>query len=516
MSTSRPIDDTRSSAVRDGLSEKDDPAPGSNAARSSVARGVAWKGTSTFFLLATRFVVAMILARLLTPHEYGLAGMAIVLSSLVFIFSDLSLGAALIQRPVLTEQDRSTVFWTSAGVGLLLTVLGVALSGPVASFYGQPEVQPLFAAMSLTFLVASVSSTQMALLTRDMNFRTLELRKMAAAVASAAVGLSLAVAGFGPWAIVGQELVVALVSAVLLWIASSWRPRLTFSRTSLRDLVGFSGHVFGARLLFYLNRNADNLLVGRYLGAAALGAYSVAYNLMLMPSSQISIPVQDVMVPAFARMQDDVRGLARTWLRTNRLVGALTVPALVGLVILAPDFVHVVLGHKWSSVTPVLQILCWVGLLQSLQGLNGSVLRARNRTSVLFRYSIVVTVASLTAFVVGLPWGIVGVATAYAISSTVVEPYYTWLTCRAVDISLWAFVRSLAGVAQATLMMAAALVLGRMVLVGEGFSPLVRLLVLVGLGAVVYLACLAWRAPDVRGDVARFRRRRLTPGPAPG
>ena len=499
----------RPSTVHDGGSAQTDSSAESRAARSGVLRGVAWKGTSTFFLLATRFVVAMILARLLTPQEYGLAAIAIVLSSLVLIFSDLSLGAALIQRPVLTERDRSTVFWTSAAVGLLLTVVGIALSGPVASFFGQPEVQPLFAAMSVTFLIASLSSTQMALLTRDMNFRTLELRKMVAALASAAVGISLALFGFGPWAIIGQELVVVVVSGVLLWIGCSWRPRFTYSRSSLRDLVGFSGHVFGARLLFYLNRNADNLLVGRFVGAAALGVYSVAYNLMLLPAGQISVPVQDVMVPAFARMQDDVKGLARSWLRANRLVGALTVPIVVGLAILAPEFVRVVLGPKWSSVTPVLQILCWVGLLQSLQGLNGSVLRARNQTNLLFRYSIVVAVASLTAFVVGISWGIVGVATAYAISSTIVEPYYTWLTCRSVDISLWTFARSLGGVAQATAVMAGTLVLGAAILEDRGYSALVRLVILIGVGMVVYLASLAWRAPDVRADIERFRRRSL-------
>ena len=386
--------------------------------RARVQRGLVWKGVSSATLQGSRLVVGLLLAHLLTPHDYGVAGMAIVFASLVFVFSDLSFGAALVQRRELTEDDRSTVFWTSAAVGLVLTLCGIALSGPLASFYDEPQVRPLFAVMSLSFLVTSVASTQTALLTREMNFRALELRQIACAVVSAGVGITLAAMGYGPWAIIAQQVVSAFVSTTLLWFSSPWRPRLAYSFASLRSLGGYSWNVFGARLLFYLNRNADNLLVGRFLGAAALGAYSVAYNVMLLPFSQVSVPVQDVLFPAFSRLQDDRRTLASTWLRANRVIAAVTVPALVGLIVVAPDFVHVVLGERWHRATPVIQILAWVGLLQSLQGLNGSVLRAVDRTNLLFRYSLVVVTASLIAFVLGLHWGIVGVAAAYALSST--------------------------------------------------------------------------------------------------
>jgi O-antigen/teichoic acid export membrane protein len=208
-------------------------------------------------------------------------------------------------------------------------------------------------------------------------------------------------------------------------------------------------------------------------------------------------------------MQDDPERLAAAWLRANRVVGAITVPSLVGLAILAPNFVNVVLGTKWSSVIPVLQILCWVGLLQSLQALNGSVLRARNRPSVYFHYSVVVTIASLAAFVVGLPWGIVGVATSYALSSSVVEPYYTWLTCRVAGISFWSFLGSLGGVAQATLAMTLALVLGKMLLTST--ESAITLLALIGLGAAVFLTSLAWRAPQLRTDLRTLWRHRFAP-----
>src|SRR3954449_7166565 len=394
--------------------------------RGRVFRGLAWKGGSNLARQLLRIGVTVVLARLLSPHDYGVAGMVIVFATLVEIFGDLALGAALVQRKELTDSDRSTAFWVSVGAGLLFTVLGIAFATPLADFYGTPAVKPLFMVMSLSFVITALGSTQCALLMRSMDFRGLELRLTGGAVGGAAVAVTLAWRGAGPWALIGQQVTAATVASLLVWRFSTWRPAFHFSRASLRDLGSFSGRVFGTRLLFYANRNADNVLVGRYIGASALGAYTIAYNIMLLPSNQISAPVQEVLYPTFSRMQDDVPRVARAWLAVNRIVGSISLPALAGMVMVAPEFVAVVLGPKWESAVRVIQILAWVGMLQSLQGLNSSVLQARNRTRELLRYGIVVCSARLTAFIVGLHWGLVGVAVASAASSTIVEPYYTW------------------------------------------------------------------------------------------
>jgi len=215
-----------------------------------------------------------------------------------------------------------------------------------------------------------------------------------------------------------------------------------------------------------------------------------------------------VLFPAFARLQGDVRALAAGWLRANRIVGAVTTPALLGLVVVAPDFVDAVLGVRWHSAVPVVQILAWVGLIQALQGLNGSVLRAVDRTNLLLRYAIVVVTASLIAFVVGLQWGIVGVAAAYAISSTLVEPYYTWLTARAVGLTLGDFLRSLRGVAEASLLMFAVVLVARLALIEAGVGQLARLGLVIPIGAAVYAPACLWRAPEVASELKVLRGRR--------
>jgi len=476
--------------------------------RSRTLKGLVWKAFSQIVVQGLRIVVAVILARLLEPDEWGLAAMVLVFAALVAIFSDLAFGAALVQRRSLTEADRSTVFWLTLIGGAVFTFVGVVLSGAVASLYGEPDVQPLFAALSLSFVVTALGTTQLALLTREMDFRRLELRMMSATIVGAAVAIALAAAGFGAWAIIMQQIAIAVVSTALLWASYPWRPRLLFSFASVRGLGSFSANVLGTQILFYLSRNADNFLIGRFLGATPLGAYALAYNLVLVPFSRIASPIQEVLFPAFSRLQDDPRKVGSAWLRVNRLVGAIALPALVGLIVVAPDFVTVVLGEKWRDAIPVIQILAWAGLLQSLQRLNSSVLAARDRTGTLFRFSILASVANVLAFVVGLQWGIVGVAAAYALSNTVLQPVYTWLTARSVDLTLGAVARDLAGLAQAVVLMGAATLGARMLLVELGVSPAARLVAVILVGAAVFAAACAWRAPEILADLRSLRGRR--------
>ncbi|MCW2986140.1 MAG: flippase family protein, partial [Conexibacter sp.] len=489
--------------------------------RAQVFNGLAWKVLSQVVGQGGRLVVAVLLARLLAPRDFGLAGMVLVFSSLVLVFSDLALGAALVQRDKLTDHDRATAFWTSIGAGVLFTLIGLAAAGPLAAFYHEPDVKPLLLVLSSTFLISSIATTHEALLVRDLQFRAVELRVMVGLLCGAAAGVVTALNGGGPWAIIAQQVTTALVTTILIVKRSPWRPTLRFSREALRDLGGFSGFVLGHRLLYYIHRNADNLLIGRFVGAAGLGVYGLAYNVMLIPFSRIAGPIQQVLFPAFSRMQDQPERIAALWIRATRLVGAISIPALCGLVVVAPDFVPVVFGDRWHEAVPLIQILAWVGLLQSLQTLNTEILQARDRTSTIFRFSLVFFVAHLTAFVIGLHWGVVGVATAYAISSTLVEPVFTWLTARAVGISPLKLLQSFWGIVQAAVVMGAVVYVLRSVLIGAGAGELVRLALCVVAGAAVYLPLCAWRQPELLDEIRRLRNSRgasrpaSAPAPAP-
>jgi O-antigen/teichoic acid export membrane protein len=262
-------------------------------------------------------------------------------------------------------------------------------------------------------------------------------------------------------------------------------------------------------------------MVGRALGAAALGAFALSTNVILVPFSRLAGPLQQVFFPAFSRMDGDRERVADVWIRASRLVGAFAIPALTGLAIVAPDFVQVVLGPKWSQATPVIQILAWVGLLQALQTLNGEVLMALGRAGTLLRFTALWFVVTVGAFALGIQWGIVGVAACYAVATTALEPLRGYLTTQALGISLWRFVRAFSGIAQATALMAVVVIGARAAMVSAGVAPAMRLVLLVLLGTAIYVALCLVRAPEVTREVRSVLRRRpaatpytepLTPG----
>jgi O-antigen/teichoic acid export membrane protein len=487
---------------------------GTHDIRSRVLRGLLWVAASQVGLQLTRALVAVVIARMLTPDEYGLAALALVFASLVLVFSDMALGAALLQRKTLTELDRSTAFWTMIASGTAFTLIGLAVSGPVAALYGQPEAEPLLRVLSLTFIISAVGATQQMLMLRDMDFRRVEMLPMAGAVLGGGAGVAMAVSGAGAWAIIVQQVVSVAGTTVLVCIRSTWRPRFLFSRASLRDLAGFSIYMVGHRILYYLQVNGDRFLIGRTLGTGALGVYAVAYNTMLVPASKLGGPIQRVMSPAFCRMQDEPERIAAAWARVTRLLACVTVPALAGLVVVAPDFVPVVLGSQWVEAVPVVQVLAWVGIVQALQSLNNDILMARDRTRTIFRFTLLLTSAHMVAFVVGLEWGVVGVAVAYAISTTLVEPIQTVLAARALGVSPWVFFRSVIPVFQAALGMCAVVLAVRWGLLDAGVDGAARLILCIAAGAIAFVPLCAWRVPEVAEEARDLlRRRRGVPAP---
>lgn len=478
---------------------------------TAVAAGFGWKTLTTIVSEATRIVVVVVLARLLRPHDYGVAGEAFIFAGFATLFSDLALGGALVQRRAVDEEDRSTVFWASLAFSFVVTGITVALAGFVADFFGSREVRVLLIALAFSFPLTALSTTQVALLTRQLAYRSLEVRQMAGVLAGAITAIVLAVAGFGPWAIIGNSLAGSATSTFLLWRFSSWRPSAVFSRGRLRQLGGFGIRLFGIRLLNYVNLNSDNTLIGRFAGASALGVYSLSYNIMFTPLVRIANPIGGVVYPALARMQDDLPRMREAWLRSKRGSAALLAPAFLLMAVTAPDLIRVVVGERWHAAVPVVQLLAISGVAHSLVTLNWTVLQATGRVGLEFRLDLLVTVGIVGAFAIGVHWGAVGVAASYAIVKWPVVLIDTWVTTRAMGFSLLEALSRGGSTLPLALLAAAAAYGVRSGLVSAGTPAAVRLLLAGGVGALLYLVLLRVRAPDLLDEArALFARRRPT------
>ncbi|HXG75978.1 MAG TPA: lipopolysaccharide biosynthesis protein [Gaiellaceae bacterium] len=472
-----------------------------------VARGVLWKGLTRVVTSVTKLVVLVVLVRLLSPREYGIAGMAMVVASFVMIFTDPALAAAIVQRPRLDERDRSTVFWLATGLGAILMLAGMASAGLVADFFDEPQVESLFAASSVCFFVAALAVAHRGLLQRKLAYRSLEIREMVAVVTGGGVAIVIAFAGFGPWAIVANFIAYTVASTVLLWIMLDWRPRLVFSSVSARNLGSFSFLVFLATLLSWGNQNVDRALVGRVLGAPALGAYSLAQSTMNMPTALLGQPLHQVVSPAYARIQAEPARLQRAWLTSKTVSVGAVLPALLGLAVLAPDFVQAVFGAKWDDAVLPLRLLCLGGVANSLMALNWSVLQATGEARVLVRVMVLSSLVTWSAFALGLSWGIVGVAAMYALARWVLVVPATALTTRALGFKLRPAIR--AGLRTLPLAMAAALagLLVRLSLVEAGLPAWARLVAAGAAIALTYGLLVLLVAPSLVAHLARALRR---------
>lgn len=448
--------------------------------------------------------IAIVLARLLTPREFGIAGMVLVVGNLVVSFADLGVGSALVQRRTIDDRDRSTMFWISLAAGTFFTLLGIGLAFAVAAFYGEPRVAPLFMVFSLAFVLTSLGATQRTLLYRAMEFRSLELRNVAGVVAGAAAAVAAAVLGLGPWALIIQSLTLVGVSTVLLWLLVPWRPQFVFAVGPARELGGFGIRSLGATLFALSNQITDKILVGRFLGAAPLGVYTLAFNTVLTPLSRIVAPITQVFYPAISRLQDDYDGVGRIWLRMNRVVVAIFAPLMLAIIVTAPDLVPIVFGSRWSEAAPVLQILAGGSLVQALESLNAAVFQAIGRPTAALTFSIVSFVGSLGAYALGLHWGLIGVATGFAIANAVLELAFAIATARAIGVSLLTLCRSQAGILLVAGVTAIAMLVARRLLLQADATAEVRLILVLAVGMTVYVLMLGWRERDLLGELGRF------------
>ena len=272
-------------------------------------------------------------------------------------------------------------------------------------------------------------------------------------------------------------------------------------------MAGYTGNVFGTRILAWGTINVDNFLIGRFVGTAPLGAYTLAFSVMVTPVNRIASPITQVFFPAFSRMRDP-RLIARTWMRAVRMVALIVVPLMLGLLAVAPDFVHAIFGEKWNAAIPVIQILAPVGMIQALVALNNVILQAVDRTGTLFRFTAVISIATVVGFAVGLPWGIEGVAVAYLLVTLALQPVYVRLTTHLVGLTTFDWLRSIRVVVASGVVMMLTVLGARELLVSSGVAVGLRLALLVALGATVY-AALVWAFDrEVRDEIGRLIRRR--------
>lgn len=384
-----------------------------------AVRGVLWTGGAQVVRQIIQIGGSITLARLLAPDDFGLIGMAMFFIGIGQMFSDFGIGSALIQNRTRTDDAEvlSTCFWLNMGVAAALAISITACSPLIAAFFGRADLAPIVTLLSLNLLLAGLTVVPQAILYRDLRFAELAYSQVGGSLVGLVSAGSMAVFGFGVWSLVIQPLAGNLATAAVLYGAVRWWPKFRYSYPRIRHLVHFSGNVLGSSLLSYAQRSADSLLIGRLLTAHAVGIYAQATQIMLLPLQQVSSVVVRVLFPALVQLQDDMPRFRRAYLKSINAIALITFPLMAGLFALAEEFVLVVLGSGWSEMIPLLKVLAWVGMMQSIATTSGTLYLGSGNARAMLRVSALVTPIIVGGITVGTYWGIEGVAIGYAIAS---------------------------------------------------------------------------------------------------
>lgn len=469
--------------------------------RARTISGVSWSALSQGVTQVITLTVSIVLARLLGPEAYGLIGMVTVFTGFASLFGGLGLGAAIVQRKELEPRHLDSGFWANAGFGSLMTLLMAGAAPLVAWFYNDPRLTLVTVTISLRFVIEGLSVVPRAVLTRGMRFQVLAMSSICSCVVAGLLGLVLALVGMGVWSLVVQTLGSSVAQLLILWRLGAWRPRWFFEWQACQDLFGFGASILAFDAFNYWSRNFDQLLIGRFVGSSALGIYSRAYTLMLLPL-QVSRVVGNVMFPALSSIQDDRPRVKRAYLKATAIISLITFPMMVGLFAVADNFVIALLGTEWAEAIPIIQLYCWVGLIQSIVTTSGLIYTSQGRVRLYFWMGVVGAGANVAAFLVGIHWGIAGVAWAYTIRNIVTMIPFVVVPGRLIGLSLREVVRNLNSTFLCALIMGA-LVWGVGELLPHKMSHWLLLLIEVVVGICVYYLLVIWVKPkswqDVRG-----------------
>jgi O-antigen/teichoic acid export membrane protein len=396
-------------------------------------RAIRWNAISKVATRAMQFFVTVALARLLLPADFGLYGMTSIVTGLVSMFAEFGFAYALIQKLSITDEDISTALSMSVLLGTFVTIACLATAPLIAMVFRNPAVTLPLRAASLGMFIVAFAITPRALLGRRMDFRSIAYADMIGSITYAVVSVGLAAARMGIWALVFGGLAMAFAQAIILWIRADYRFRPALHRESLRALMPFGTRMFASNIVDFLRGNLDYFVLGRGLGPVALGMYTIAFKTADFPRQRMASIIGDVALPAMSSVQEHDDMLRHTYRRTVLMTGLVTFPLLLGVTVIAPQFVSAVYGSKWLGAVGALRVLLPMGVMLAVAESGSNILIAKGRPEVFLRLSVLYAVCVGLFASIGLSGGILGVALG------VLAATFTYFV--AFQISLWRCLR---------------------------------------------------------------------------
>ena len=390
--------------------------------RQKAVKGVVWTALQRYSTMLIQFVSGIILARLLTPYDYGCIGMLAIFMLLAEAFIDGGFGSALIQKKNPTQTDYSTIFFWNLGLSVVLYVV-LFLSAPaIARFYGIPELSDVLRVQGTILFIYAFNIVQRNQLRKKLNFKVLSIVTILTSVTALTVTIIMAYHGFGVWSLVTQQLLTAAIPAFVFWFFIKWRPSWTFSWKSFRELFSFGFYMFLTHILNQFGQQIQGLLIGRFYNASTMGYYSKAFSTEKLASQSISQVMTQVTYPLYAEAQDDREKMVNMIKHLTVTLSYITFPLMFILLLCAEPIFLFLYSDRWLHSVPYFQILCVAGLGTCIQAVNYQSIAAIGKSRAMFIWTLIKRSVGIAFVIIGLlVWGMKGLLVGVVLN--------TWFSC---------------------------------------------------------------------------------------
>ena len=386
--------------------------------RKTTASGILTIGAARIVQQPISLVITAILARLLSPKDFGLIGIVAIFTSFISVFAYLGLGSAIIQKKDIKETQLSTLFWIGLIFGVFSALLLVLSSYPISLFYKEPQLIKLISALSINFCISPFYQINRKLLEKNLRFRAIAIREITSSVLSGLVGIAAAFLKFGVWSLVLQSISFNLISLILFQIVQKWSPKFVFDFKDCKEMIRFGLHIVGAYFAGYLERNIDFFFIGKLFGSTTLGFYSLAYRIMYFPVRQVSNIFLDVLYPTFSKIQDNIKSIQKGYLDSIKYISAVTFPLMTLVLLVSDKVILLAFGIRWIMTSQVLKILAPAGAIYSVWQVSWAVLPAIGKAKLRMKLGFLQSILLTLGIILGNHWGFSGVI--YGISSSAI------------------------------------------------------------------------------------------------
>jgi O-antigen/teichoic acid export membrane protein len=412
-------------------------------ARKAVKSGT-WFAAFRFITQAFSWIVTLVVARILSPNDYGLMAIASILTGYVEVFSELGLGAAIIQRNNVTQKELSSNFWFSLALGGLFAMISFILSYPTSWIFREPRVLPITQLISVLFLIGAFMIVPYNILEREVRFKAIGLINFLAVTVSSSAMLLMAYKGFGVWTLINGTIIYRTVTVILVFIISKWKPSVHFQWTEVRSYLSFGLNVAGSRSLFYLFQKIDKFIVGQLLGTQSLGYYSFALHLASIPTSRIVSLVNQVLFPVFSRIQDDHHKSQDLYLRATKYIAVFVLPMFLSGAVWGDEIIRTFLGDKWIPIIFLFKIFCLTYIFISFASINTIVHNSEGHARWVLYYQIINIFFMSPPIYIAAHYGINALTIPWIVVYPMLCIGWTWFTLRKINIGLSRYVLTLA------------------------------------------------------------------------